>query len=98
MKKRQNYARTPEQQRYFDEHPNCEICGKPAHHRHHIWHDRKNNNKENLYSFCEEHHTGEKGIHSIGEIKWIEWNRLTDKPKWKRRYEWLKGKQMIGKT
>jgi hypothetical protein len=98
MSKRNPYTRTPEQKRYFERYANCEVCGRPAQHIHHIWHNRQNNSQDNLFSLCEEHHTGQRGVHIIGEIKWIDWNRLTKNPKWKRRYEWLKGKQMIGRT
>lgn len=49
---------TPKQ--YFEDHPNCELCGEPATEVHHIFHKRKGNKEleteMNYISLCHECH------------------------------------------
>jgi hypothetical protein len=61
---------------------------------HHINHIHKDDREENFFSLCFEHHVSGKNCpHGGSELLFIEWNRLTDHPKWRERYEQLKGKK-----
>jgi hypothetical protein len=86
-------GRNKQQKDYARRHPNCEVCGRAGEHIHHIEHDRKNNTDENLFDLCFRHHTGDDGVHSMPEAKWIEKHNLCNHPKWKDRYE-----KLISKT
>jgi len=92
VRRKKSYRRTPAQEDYFKRHPKCRVCGRPADHVHHISHNRQDDSDDNLESLCFDHHTGERGVHTLGDVKFCEWFQLTKDPKWEGRYQRLKSK------
>lgn len=88
--------RSKEQQAYFEAHPKCEICGRPAQEVHHVNHNRRDDSDKELFSMCLDHHRGNRGVHMAqSEFVWIEQHLLAKHPKWKARYQMLKSKRVF---
>ena len=96
--KRTRVVRNEIQAVYHYYQPKCEICNNDAMPTpHHIDQNHKNDNPNNFFSLCFNHHIGGEGIHIIGDIQFCERNGLVLHNKWVGRYNRLKEKVNFGK-